>query len=74
MRSRTRVVAVGVIALVAGVSAGLARRVAEPAERDGSANQVAEIARRRDEIERLKGMVPDQSHGMKIMLDTAFIF
>lgn len=71
MRSRIRVVAVGVIALVAGVGAGLAHRVAEPAEQEGSANQAAEIARLKDEIERLKGMVPDQSHVMK---DVAYHF
>ena len=71
MCSRIRVVAVSVIALVAGIGAGLAHRVAEPAEQGGSADQAAEIARLKDEVERLKGMVPDQSHVMK---DVAYHF
>lgn len=71
MRPKTGVMAVGVIALVVGVGVGLVPRVAEPAEPGGSADQAAEIARFKDEIERLKGMVPDQSHVMK---DVAYHF
>jgi hypothetical protein len=59
------VMTVGVIALVAGVGAGLAHHVAEPAQQGVSADQAAEIARLKEEVERLKGMVPDQSHVMK---------
>jgi hypothetical protein len=71
MRSKTEIVAVCVVALVVGVGVGLAHRMAEPAEQGASADQAAEIARLKDEIERLKGMVPDQSHVMK---DVAYHF
>lgn len=71
MRSKTGVVAAGVVALVVGVGAGLVHRVAEPAEQAGSAEQAAELVRLKDEVERLKGMVPDQSHVMK---DVAYHF
>jgi len=71
MRSKTGVVVVGVVALIVGVAAGLAGRMVEPAEQTGSADQAAEIARLKDEIEHLKGMVPDQSHVMK---DVAYHF
>jgi hypothetical protein len=71
MRSKTGVVAVGVVALVVGVGAGLADRMAESAQPRSSADQAAEIVRLRDEIERLKGLVPDQSHVMK---DVAYHF
>jgi hypothetical protein len=45
--------------------------VAEPAEPAGATDQAAEISRLKDEIERLKGMLPDQSHVMK---DVAYHF
>jgi hypothetical protein len=65
MRSKMHVMTVGVLALVVGVGAGLAHRPAEPAQQEVSADQAAEIARLKEEVERLKGMVPDQSHVMK---------
>ena len=71
MHSRIRIVVAGVVALVVGVGAGLAHHMAEPAEQAGSADQAAELVRLKDEIERLKGMVPDQSHVMK---DVAYHF
>jgi hypothetical protein len=71
VHSRIRIVVAGVVALVVGVGAGLAHHMAEPAEQAGSADQAAELVRLKDEIERLKGMVPDQSHVMK---DVAYHF
>jgi hypothetical protein len=59
------------VGLIVVAAAGFTYRVAEPAEPTGSADQAAEIARLKDEIERLKGMVPDQSHVMK---DVAYHF
>src|SRR2546427_13015736 len=70
-RSKAGVVLLGVVALAVGTAAGLASRVAEPAEPAATADQAAEIARLKDEIERLKGMLPDQSPVMK---DVAYHF
>lgn len=72
MRSKRGIVVVGAIVLAAVVeAAGLAGRIAEPAPQAGSADPAAEIARLKEEIEVLKGMVPDQSHVMK---DVAYHF
>ncbi len=71
MRSKRGVVLVGVMMLAVGAVAGMARRTAESAEPAGSVDQAAEIARLKDEVERLKGLVPDQSHVMK---DVAYHF
>ncbi|HYB52573.1 MAG TPA: hypothetical protein VEG84_01795 [Thermoanaerobaculia bacterium] len=45
--------------------------ITEAAEPAGAGDQAAEIVRLKEEIERLKGMVPDQSHVMK---DVAYHF
>lgn len=71
MRSNRGIVVLGMVALAVGVSVGFPGRTGEPAEQATSADQAAEIARLKDEIERLKGMVPDQSHVMK---DVAYHF
>jgi hypothetical protein len=57
--------------MVVGLAVGATGRMAEPAEPAGANAQAAEISRLKDEIERLKGMVPDQSHVMK---DVAYHF
>ena len=56
MHTRSGVALAGVVAFISG-------RVAEPAQQAGSTDQAAEIRRLEDEIERLKGMVPDQLSG-----------
>ncbi len=71
MGSNRAVVVLGVVSVVIGAVVGPAGRVAEPAEPAGAGDQAAEISRLKDEIERLKGMVPDQSHVMK---DVAYHF
>ena len=71
MRLRERAVVVLVaLALVAGGPAPIG--TAQPAGPPGTpGDQTAEVARLKDEIERLKGMVPDRSHVMK---DVAYHF
>jgi hypothetical protein len=67
-------IAVGAAVLAVGAGPLLARREAAPsgqAAAEGSDEQAAEIARLKDEIERLKGLVPDQAHVMK---DVAYHF
>ncbi len=71
MSSSRAVAVIGVVAIVVGAGVGLAGRMAESADSGGASDQAAEIARLKDEIERLKGMVPDQSHVMK---DVAYHF
>src|SRR5262245_45174971 len=68
MRRRGRRFTALTIALL--LTAGVTSRTADPA-RGQSADPAAEIARLKEEIERLKGMVPDQSHVMK---DVAYHF
>jgi hypothetical protein len=69
MRSKRRAVVIGVVALV--VSVVPVSRDARPAELANSPDVAAEIGRLKEEIERLKGMLPDQSHVMK---DVAYHF
>ena len=71
MGSSKNVVVVGMLTVVVGIGVGLGWRLAEPADPAGSSDQAAEIRRLKDEIEQLKGMVPDQSHVMK---DVAYHF
>ena len=71
MRSSKGIVILGVVVAALGAAGGRAGRMAEPAEPAGAADQAGEIARLKDEIERLKGMLPDQSHVMK---DVAYHF
>jgi hypothetical protein len=70
MRSSRAVVVLGVVAVV-GASLVAIPGGTSGAEPAGPSDQAAEIARLRDEIERLKGMLPDQSHVMK---DVAYHF
>ena len=71
MGSIRAVVVIGMVAAFVGTVVEPAGRKAEPAEPAGASDQAAEISRLKDEIERLKGMVPDQSHVMK---DVAYHF
>jgi len=71
MGSNRAVKVIAVVAVVVGVVGGLAGRMAQSAESPGPSAQSAEIRRLKDEVERLKGMVPDQSHVMK---DVAYHF
>lgn len=65
------VVILGVVAVVAGSLVAIPGRASEGADPAGPSDQAAEIARLKDEIEQLKGMLPDQSHVMK---DVAYHF
>jgi hypothetical protein len=67
MGTKKAAVCVGVMVVVFA----MITRFAEPVGPTGMSDQAAEINRLKDEIERLKGMVPDQSHVMK---DVAYHF
>lgn len=71
MGSSRAVAVIGMVAIAVGAAVGLAGRMAESADSGGAGDQAAEITRLKDEIERLKGLVPDQSHVMK---DVAYHF
>jgi len=73
MRAYERAVVILVaVALLAGGAAPIGTaQPAGPPTTAAAGDQAAEVARLKDEIERLKGMVPDQSHVMK---DVAYHF
>ena len=58
MGSNRAVVVLGMVVAVVGAAIGFAGQGAEPAGPAGATDPAAEIARLRDEIEQLKGMVP----------------
>ena len=62
MRSSKAVVILGLVAAVSAALVAIPGRTSEGAEPGGPSDQAAEIARLKDEIEQLKGMLPDQSH------------
>jgi hypothetical protein len=68
-RRRWHVIVSGVVALAFSAGAAVPARAAEPAgqpAKAGAADPAAEIARLREEIERLKGIVPDAPEGRMI--------
>jgi hypothetical protein len=71
VRSSRAVVVLGVVAVVSASLVAIPDSTSEGAEPATASDQAGEIARLRDEIERLKGMLPDQSHVMK---DVAYHF
>ena len=62
---RAVVILVAVALLAGGAAPTGTAQPAGPPTTGGAADQAAEVARLKDEIEHLKGMVPDQSHVMK---------
>jgi len=71
---RWDVIVAGAIALAVSTGVAAPSDAAEPAGQSGAAgaaDPVAEIAKFKDEIERLKAIVPDQAHVMK---DVAYHF
>jgi hypothetical protein len=71
---RAIVIVTGAVALTASAGAAYTVHGAESSGQQGgtsAADQAAEIARLKEEIERLKGLVPDQAH---VMQDVAYHF
>lgn len=62
---------VAVVLLSGGVAPPVTAQPAGPSTPSAAGDQSAEVARLKDEIERLKSLVPDQSHVMK---DIAYHF
>jgi hypothetical protein len=73
MRAREWMPVLGVIAALTagGVTPTVRAQSAAPPATRAAGDQAAEVARLKDEIERLKSLVPDQSH---IMKDIAYHF
>lgn len=68
------VIVTGAAGLAVGAGAAYVARGAEPSGQPGgtsAADQAAEVVRLKEEIERLKGLVPDQAH---VMQDVAYHF